>query len=112
MADIQPQTAFAAGGFSAPGATAPFSLALAGAPFVASVVTAVAGTTPSLQVFLDMLQEGNWTQVAALTAQTAAGVQSAVASVPADASSTFRLRWTVSGTGAEFFGRAFAVGAG
>lgn len=111
MADLQPQTAFAAGGFGASGETAPFALAEA-APgvFVASVVTGVSGTLPELQVFLDVLEEGTWTQVAALTEQSTAGVESASAQAPPDASGTYRLRWTVSGAGAEFFGRAFAVG--
>src|SRR5258708_7825670 len=110
MADVQPQRAHAVGGFGASGQTSEFELSLASSVFVASVVTGVAGSSPSLQVFLDVAQEGNWTQVAALTAQTAAGVQSATVSIPPDASQTFRLRWTVTGAGAEFFGRAFAAG--
>lgn len=109
-ADVQPERAFAVGGFGASGQTSQFDMP-PGPVFVASVVTGVAGTSPSLSVFLDVNQDGNWVQVAALTAQTGAGVQSAnAAGVPPDASSTYRLRWTVSGTGAEIFGRVFAAG--
>ncbi|MGH3220233.1 MAG: hypothetical protein ACRDPY_16275 [Streptosporangiaceae bacterium] len=109
MADVDPQTGYGVGGFGASGQSAPFALA-AGPVFLASVVTGVGGSSPSLTVFLDVLQEGNWTQVGALSAQTAAGVLSANVTIPPDASPTYRLRWTVSGTGAEVFGRAFAVG--
>lgn len=109
MADVVPAPAFTVGGFAASGQTSPLALASPGAPiFVASIVTAVAGSTPSLQVFADVLQDGTWVQVAALTAQNGAGVQSAVAQPPADTQGTWRLRWTVSGTGAEFFGKAVA----
>lgn len=109
MADVLPAPAFAAGGFGASGQTAPFALTFPAPVFVASVVTGVAGSSPSLQVFLDVNQDGNWIQVAALTAQAAAGVQTALVQPPADTQGQYRLRWTVSGAGAEFNGKAFAA---
>jgi len=69
---------------------------------VASIVTAINGTSPSLQLFLDVLDPaGNWTQVAALTAQTATGVQTAIATasaVPGPQARVARFRWTLTGT--------------
>lgn len=73
---------------------------------VASVVTSVAGTSPSLQVFLDVADvSGTWYQVLAVTAQTAAGVQSAVGnplSATPIATGLYRLRWTITGTNPVF----------
>jgi hypothetical protein len=87
------------------GTSDPFGLAGQGPAIVASVVTGVTGS-PSLQVFLDVQDAGgNWQQVAALTAQTGAGVQSAVAqaatiaAVAAGAARTARFRWTLTGSG-------------
>lgn len=112
MADVTPYPAFAAGGFGAGGQTAPFSLP-PGAVFLASVVTAVAGSSPALQVFLDVAEGVNWVQLAGLDAQTAAGAESAAAYPPAGGpAGPFRLRWTVTGSGAMFSGKAFAAVAG
>ncbi len=94
-------------GLNAAGASDPFGLAGQGPAIVASVVTSVSGS-PSLQVFLDVQDAGgNWQQVAALTAQTAAGVQSAVvsaatiAALGSGAARTARFRWTLSGGSAS-----------
>jgi hypothetical protein len=90
----------------------PFQLGAAPQALVASVVTSAAGTTPSLQVFLDVIDvSGNWVQVAALTAQTAAGTQFAAvtpSSTAVNLTRTARLRWTLSGT-SPVMGTAIAV---
>jgi hypothetical protein len=97
---------------TAGGTSESFKVQPTGTMFVASVVTSVVGTTPSLQVFLDVMNvAGAWIQVAALTAQTSTGTQSAAVTPPAAASeltNVGRLRWTVSGTG-PVFGAAIAV---
>lgn len=81
----------------------PFQLQTSNQVFIACTVTSAAGTTPSLQMFLDVLDvTGAWIQVAALTAQTAAGTQSAAvtpSSTAANLTHTARLRWTLSGSG-------------
>lgn len=85
---------------TAAGTSDSFSLATHTA-IVSSIVTAVSGTTPSLQVFLDVQDvAGNWVQQAALTAQTAAGVQSSafVATVAGPSGRLARFRWTLTGT--------------
>jgi hypothetical protein len=83
-----------------PGNSDPFHLA-AHTAIAASVVTAVSGTTPSLQVFLDVQDPaGNWVQQVALTAQTGAGVQSSafVSNVVGASGRVARFRWTLTGT--------------
>jgi hypothetical protein len=87
---------------AASGTTEPFQLAAHGRYAIASTVTAVSGTTPSLQVFLDVQDAaGNWVQVAALAAQTAAGTQSGTGTNTATQgpqAKVARFRWTLSGT--------------
>ncbi|MFJ9903928.1 hypothetical protein ACIRVK_13655 [Streptomyces sp. NPDC101152] len=99
-------------GLTAGGTSATFGVQSPGTVFVSSIVTSVAGTSPSLQVFLDVMDvSGAWIQVAALTAQTGTGTQTATVTPPTVASNLTdngRLRWTVSGTGANF-GAALAV---
>jgi hypothetical protein len=86
----------------ASGVSEPFHLASHGPTVLASLVTAVGGTSPSLQVFLDVQDlAGNWQQVAVLTAQTAAGVQSAQffnGGFPGPQGKVGRFRWTLGGT--------------
>lgn len=100
--------AYAEGGFSVSGTGNPFPLA-GGTVWAASVVPGVSGTSPNLQVFVDVLVGGTWTQVLALTAQTAAGYVQGQAPMPDGASPVGRIRWTVSGTAPMFYGQAFAL---
>jgi hypothetical protein len=105
-------------GLAASGTSASFSLATGATPggqvAVSSVVTGVAGTSPSLQVFLDVSDaSGNWFPVVTLNPQTSTGVQSAaghVAQATPNAIGTYRLRWTVSGTNAQVSVLAAAYG--
>jgi hypothetical protein len=111
MADLQPMPGFAfAGAVSAGGETGPFALAFPGPVTLFSVVTAVAGTSPDLQAFLDVNQDGNWVPLITLTAQTGAGVQSGSAQPPADSQGTYRIRWTLTGTNPLITGGMFAAG--
>lgn len=91
------------GAITASGNTDPFPLQSDGTVFLSSIVTSMIGTTPSLTVFLDVMNvAGAWKQVGALTAQTGTGTQYAAvtpSAVAADLARTARLRWTVSGTG-------------
>lgn len=105
-------------GLSASGTSPSFSLATGATPggqvAVSSVVTGVAGTSPSLQLFLDVSDaSGNWFPVITLNPQTTTGVQSAagnVAQATPNAIGQYRLRWTVSGTNPQFSVLAAAYG--
>lgn len=71
-------------------------------------ISAVSGTSPSLTVFVDGTADGtNFAQVAAFTAQTAAGTVAVAFAFPAQA---YRLRWTISGTTPSFTFSATMVG--
>lgn len=117
MTTINPAAGIWAG-LSTSGTSATFSLptgAQAGGQVAAScAVTGVTGSTPSLQLFLDVSDvSGNWFPVVTLTAQTTAGVQTGVgnvASATANAISQFRLRWTLTGTNPVFNVMAAAFG--
>lgn len=95
------------------GTSEPFRMSPSSQFFVSSIVTSIAGTTPSLQAFLDVLDvTGAWIQVAALTVQSATGTQYAAvtpASTATNLTNTGRLRWTLSGTGNPVIGAAIAV---
>lgn len=110
-ADLAALPAFAVGGaVSASGQTAGFALPFPGPVQLTSAVTAVAGTSPNLQAFLDVNQDGNWVPLITLSAQTSASTQSASALPPADSQGTYRIRWTLTGTNLVVSGGMFAVG--
>lgn len=114
MGDVAPFDSLGfVGGVSVNGRTAPFTLPQSGDITALCNVTAITGSSPAVQVFLEMTDaQGNWNAVVTLPSQNATGVQQASAQVPGNLSRVARLRWALTGTSPIATIAAFAAATG